>query len=467
MCPRKNFRPSSAIDGRHVPGVVPLTGRGRQVIQPFDLAGAQHDIVGSGVLLDAGDSLGAGERSSPCAAGANLRFGGLWTTVIVVQVAITVALLPLAPVLVMASNRFGQRAAGVGADRYLTAAVTFERQAKATDAAAESARDRRSVTELERRLRAEPGVAQVAFADRLPVMDQSKYSIEVDTVTGAPTTGLRSSTLVHVSPGFFSAFETAVIAGRDFSPADAERGNVLIVNQSFARLVFGDRNPVGQRIRITHGEIGNAADDGWYEVIGMIRDFGWQMPEPEEQAAIYDPVLLQPGTAVSIAVRVRDPMGYAQRLRAVADAVDPEMQLSDVRLLSDVGGLGATLTWTVTSVVVFVSLMVLLLSASGIHALMSVIVARRTREIGIRVALGSPRRRIVWGVFSRAFVQIAAGILAGSVIVALKIDFASPTLVLYLAGADAVMVAAGLAACILPLRRAMAINPTDALRAEA
>jgi putative ABC transport system permease protein len=310
-------------------------------------------------------------------------------------------------------------------------------------------------------------VEQVAFADRLPVMDQSKYGVEVDTATGAPVTGPRGSTLAHVSSGYFAAFGTEVIAGRDFSPVDFERGNVLIVNQSFTHFVFGDRNPVGQRIRITHGEIGAVADDGWYEVVGMVRDFGWQMPEPSEQAAMYHPVLLQPGTGVNVAVRLRDPRGFAPRLRALADGVDREIQLTDVQLLSDVGGIGATLTWTVTSAVVFVSFMVLLLSASGIHALMSFIVARRTREIGIRVALGSPRRQIVWGVFSRAFLQIAAGILAGSVIVALKIDFGSPTLVLYLVGADAVMLIAGLVACALPLRRALTINPTDALRAEA
>ncbi len=402
------------------------------------------------------------------AASANLRFGGVWTTVIVVQVAITVALLPLAPVLVVASDRFRQRAEGiVGADRYLTAAVTFERQEQEADAATRAPRGRQSLAEVERRLRLEPGVEQVAFADRLPVMDQSKYGVEVDTATGAPATGPRGSTLAHVSSGYFAAFGTKVIAGRDFSPVDFERSNVLIVNQSFTHFVFGDRNPVGQRIRITHGEIGAVADDGWYEVVGMVRDFGWQMPEPSEQAAMYHPVLLQPGTGVNVAVRVRDPMGFAPRLRALADGVDREIQLTDVQLLSDVGGIGATLTWTVTSAVVFVSFMVLLLSASGIHALMSFIVARRTREIGIRVALGSPRRQIVWGVFSRAFLQIAAGILAGSVIVALKIDFGSPTLVLYLVGADAVMLAAGLAACMLPLRRALAINPTDALRAEA
>jgi predicted permease len=402
------------------------------------------------------------------AAGANLRFGGMWTTVIVLQVAITVALLPLAPVLVMASDRFRQRAEGIaGADRYLTAAVVFEHEEQEADAAALARRRRQSLAELERRLRLEPGVEQVAFADRLPVMDTSKYGVEIDAATAAPAAGSRVGTLAHVSSGYFAAFGTEVIAGRDFSPVDFERGNVLIVNQSFTHFVFGDRNPVGQRIRITHGEIGAAADDGWYEVVGMVRDVGWQMPEPSEQAAMYHPVLLQPGTGVNIAVRVSDPTGFVPRLRALADGVDREIQLTDVQLLSDVGGMGATLTWAVTSAVVFVSFMVLLLSASGIHALMSFIVARRTREIGIRVALGSPRRQIVWGVFSRAFLQIAAGILAGSVIVALKIDFASPTLVLYLIGADAVMLAAGLAACMLPLRRALAINPSDALRAEA
>lgn len=402
------------------------------------------------------------------AAGASLRFGGVWTTVIVVQVAITVAMMPLAVVGVIASNRFHQRAEGIGAaDRYLTAAMAFERQEQATDAAADAARGRRSLAELERRLRAEPGVEQVAFADRLPVMDTSKYSVEVDTASGAPATGLRVSTLAHVSSGFFAAFGSAIVAGRNFSPVDLERRNVVIVNQSFTRLVFGDHNPVGQRIRIAHGENGAVADDGWYEIVGIVRDVGWQMPEPMEQAAMYHPALLQPGTNLSVAVRVHEPIGFAPRLRVLANAVDPEMQLTDVRLLSDAGGRGATLTWTVTYVVGVVSLLVLLLSASGIHALMSFIVARRTREIGIRVALGSPPQRIVSGVFKRAFLQIATGILAGSAVVALKIDFGSVTQVLMLIGADVVMLIAGLVACTLPLRRALRIDPTDALRAEA
>jgi hypothetical protein len=271
-----------------------------------------------------------------------------------------------------------------------------------------------------------------------------------------------------VSSGFFAAFGSAVVAGRNFSPLDLERGNVVIVNQSFTHLVFGDHNPVGQRIHIAHSEEdGVVADDGWYEVVGMVKDVGWQMPEPSEQAAVYHPALLQPGTDVSVAVRIHDPTGFAPRLRVLANAIDPEMQLTDVKLLSDVGGRGATLTWTVTYVAGFISFLVLLLSASGIHALMSFIVARRTREIGIRVALGSPPTRIVSGIFLRAFLQVGLGILAGSALVALKIDFRSLTQVLMLVGADAIMLIAAVAACALPLRRALAVNPTDALRAEA
>lgn len=403
------------------------------------------------------------------AARASLRFGGVWTTVIVGQVAITVALVPLAVVLVMASNRFHQRADGiVGADHYLTAAVAFDRQKPETDAASAAARGRRSLAELERRLREDPRVEQVAFGDRLPVMDTSKCGVEVDPASGAPATGLRVSTLAHVSSGFFTAFRSALVSGRNFSLVDVERGNVVIVNQSFTRLVFGDHNPVGQRIRIAHSEEdGAVADDGWYEIVGVVRDVGWQMPEPSEQAAIYHPALLQPGTSLSVAVLMRDPAGFAPRLRELANAADPEMQLSDVRLMNDVGGRGATLTWTVTYVVWCIAFLVLLLSASGIHALMSFIVARRTREIGIRVALGSPPTRIVSGIFLRAFLQVALGILVGSAVVALKIDFGSLTQVLMLVGADLVMLIAGVAACALPLRRALAVNPTDALRAEA
>ncbi len=333
------------------------------------------------------------------------------------------------------------------------------------DSTAFAARARASLDELQRRLGAEPGVERVAFADRLPVEDQFKYRIEVDTMAGAPATGLRTSTLVHVSPGFFATFGTTVLAGRDFAPIDFETGRVMIVNESFARYVLGGRNPVGHRVRIVSGEDDSVAGQDWYEIVGMVKNFGWQLPLPHEQSAMYRPALPLLGRAGKLAVRVRDPEAFAPHLRAVAAGVDPTIRLTDVRPLARVGGAEETTNWALTAVAWLVSLVVLLLSATGIHSLMSFTVARRTREIGIRAALGASPGRIVAGIFSRAFLQISSGLLAGSGLAAL-LGLGSLRQLLLLLAADGVMLVVGLAACVVPLRRALGIDPTEALRAE-
>jgi putative ABC transport system permease protein len=402
---------------------------------------------------------------SESAGRAGLRFGGFWTAVIIVQVAITVLFLPLAGGGVFESNRFNQRAEGIGAEHYLTAGVGIDRENHTIDSTALAARLRHSFDELERRLVAEPGVQNVAFASRLPVEDQFKYSIEVDTSTGIPSTGLRTSTLVQVSKGFFGAFGTSVMSGRDFEPLDFETGRVLIVNQAFAQHVLGQRNPIGQRIRILSGEEMDGIRKEWYEVVGMVRNFGWQLPRPEEQSAMYLPTVPLPGARVSMAVRANDPAGFTDRLRIVAAEVDPTIRLTDVQLLGGVGGGEAKTNWALTSVAWLVGFIVLLLSATGIHALMSFTVARRTREIGIRAALGARPGRIVAGIFSRAFLQIGAGLVIGSGLAAL-IGLGSTRAVLMLVAADAIMLVVGLTACALPVRRALTIHPTEALRAE-
>ena len=399
------------------------------------------------------------------AARSGLRFGGFWTTVIVVQVAMTVAFIPLAAGGVFESNRFRQRAEGIGAERYLIAGVAIDRESYAIDSATFAARARASVDELERRLSTEPGIERVTFADRLPVEDQFKYQIEVDTLAGGPTTGIRRSTLVHVSHGFFAAFGTSVVSGRDFAPIDFETGRVLIVNEAFARYVLGGRNPIGQRVRIVTGEVESIGGKDWYEIVGMVKNFGWQLPEPHEQSAMYRPTLPLVGRAGQLAVRVRDPETFATRLRTIAADVDPTIRLTDVKGLAQAGGGEAQANWALTGVAWLISFIVLLLSATGIHSLMSFTVARRTREIGIRAALGASQGRIVASVFSRAFLQISAGVVAGTGLAAL-LGLGSREVQLLLA-ADAIMLVVGLTACAVPLRRALRIDPTEALRAEA
>src|SRR5690606_7649158 len=140
-------------------------------------------------------------------------------------------------------NRFMQRAEGIGAERYLTASVDVDREDYGLDQATFEARAGANLDELQRRLSGEPDVERVTFADRMPVEDQFKYQIAVDSgMGGAPEGTLRVSTLVHVSPDFFPTFGTEVIAGRDFAPIDYETGNALMVNESFVQHVFGGRN---------------------------------------------------------------------------------------------------------------------------------------------------------------------------------------------------------------------------------
>jgi putative ABC transport system permease protein len=401
---------------------------------------------------------------SESVAGAGLRFGGFWTAVIVLQVAITVAFLPLAGGGVFESNRFRQRAEGIGAERYLTARADVDREYYGSDSATFASQARSRFDELERRLLAEPGVERVAFADRLPVQDQFKYSIEMDSTMGAPADGSRRSTLVQVSHGFFDAFGTSVVSGRDFTAADFETGRALIVNESFAKYVLAGRNPIGQRVRVVSGEDDRVAGKEWYEIVGMVKDFGWQLQEPQELAAMYRPRAPVSG-GVNLAVKVRDPAAFATRLRTIALDVDPTIRLTDVQPLTDIGGNEAKLNWTLTWVAWLISSIVLLLSATGIHSLMSFTVTRRTREIGIRAALGASQRRLVRDIFSRAFLQISLGVMVGSGL-AVLLGIGSGRGVLLLLAADGIMMVVGLTACALPLRRALRINPTEALRAE-
>ena len=404
-------------------------------------------------------------------AGGGLKFGGFWTAVIVVQVAITVAFIPVAFNGVSESSRFKERAHAIGAERFLAAHAAIDRDDFGVDSATYAARVRSSFDALESRLNAEPGVERVAFADRLPVEDQLKYGFAVDTAVGVPKEGLRASAMTYVSREYFGAFGTSIVAGRDFAPFEYEPlgGRVLIVNESFARNVFGPRNPVGQRVRLlsypSELTLFGVDTTQWLEIVGVVKDFGRQPLRPEEQSVMYRPTLPGGGPASNLVVRVRDPNAFAMRLRTIAAEVDPRIGLTGVQQLGRVGGEQARINWTLTVVAWLVAFIVLPLSATGIHALMSFTVSRRTREIGIRAALGAHHGRLVAAIFSRAFLQIGAGIAVGSGIAALR-GFESTKQVMLLISADAIMLVVGLVACALPVRRALRVDPMEALRAE-
>jgi ABC-type antimicrobial peptide transport system permease subunit len=187
---------------------------------------------------------------------------------------------------------------------------------------------------------------------------------------------------------------------------------------------------------------------------------------------IYQPAAIGSVYPVQIALHVRgDPVSFAPRLHALAAAVDPALRVQTPaptsRLnTSDLEFLGFWFRLTV-----LVSAIALLLSLAGIYAVTSFAVSRRTREIGIRVALGATAPRVVAATFARPLIQVSIGIIAGA---ALAVAFSFGVLrgalwpmgALAVAGYAVLMMAVCLLACVMPTRRALRIQPTDALRQE-
>jgi hypothetical protein len=342
-----------------------------------------------------------------------------------------------------------------------------------TSAAAFQARFTERRVELERRLMNDPDVLGVTFAGRLPRMYHEWNQIEVDDGAVAPTDerGHRVSS-TRIAEDYFEVLQAPPLSGRGFTAADVATGaQIVLVNQPFVDAVLGGRNPIGRRIRYIADEDDRRPrdDSEWYEIVGVARDLG--MTSGYGRAGIYHP--MQPAEAhpVFVAVHVRgDPAAYAPVLRAMATAVDPTLRVNALMPLDRVidGELKFLSFWFRLTLIV--SGVALLLSLAGIYAVMAFTVARRTREIGIRVALGAERGRVLLAIFRRPMIQVGLGVAAGALVVgALGAGIsggATPQGVALVSGYAALMFAVCALACIVPTRRALAVEPTEALRSE-
>ena len=402
-----------------------------------------------------------------------LGFGRVWTGVIVTQVAVTTVFLPIA--LSGGADIANARAvkADFAAEEFLSARLVTDREAGGdTSRAALAARARAVYGELERRLAAEPGVRGVTFATLLPRMDHPQRRIEVDgPAAAAPDPRGHRVGSSGVAADYFDVLGAPVVSGRPFHSGDAAAGGrAVIVNQTFVDRVLGGRNPVGRRVRyLETGEGVASAEPGpWHEIVGVARDLAMTAGDPGEGAGIYHPADAAAEPSIHLVVRVgREAGAFAPRLQGLAAEVDPTLRLYDVLPLDQIQR-DLMLTYGFWfRVALLASGVILLLSAAGIHAIMSFTVARRTREIGIRIALGADRRRIVTGVFSRALRQVALGIVIGlGLLVVMTGGIRSARVAGLLAAGMGLVTGASLLACVVPTRRALRVEPTEALRAD-
>ena len=427
-------------------------------------------------LKSTGRRLDAHLRS--LSSGASVRLGWAWTALIVAQVAVAVAVLPTALQIGYAQIQQVALRPAFPAHEFLTAklglAVPLRPGMDAQGYRRETgARLADRLPELERRLEAEPAVAGVTLEGRLPGWGPL---VEVEGVAGPARSGAHQAISVGIGTDYFELLGARVLAGRAFRARDAGApGRGLVVSEGFVRGVFGDGTAVGRRVRfLPQREAGQDPEQGvpgpWLEIVGVVQDLRVGTFDGERAPPMaYYPVMPGELQSANLLVRVRggDTDGFAPRLRQVTAALDPDLRLGSVANLATKEN--APILATMISVVLLVLGTVLLLSAAGIHALMSLTVTRRRKEIGIRTALGARPRRLLASIFSRAAWQLGLGGLAGSVLGGALLHLnglPGREAAAFLGGVVVLMLTVGLAAALGPARRGLGIQPMDALREE-
>lgn len=241
------------------------------------------------------------------------------------------------------------------------------------------------------------------------------------------------------------------------------------MNKSFVDRVLGGKNPVGRRIRYRWGGSRQASDTLWYEIVGMAPDLGTN--SGWGPAGVYNLLHRASQYPVQAVVRVREnPTEFAPRLRAMATDVDVTLQVSGLMPMKNLADDELSFLELWVRLTTIASVMVLVLSLVAMYAVMSYAVSRRTREIGVRVALGATPWGVLRSVFAHPMKQIALGVLGGAGLVAFLLGASNLARLWYASGVVGIvtvgMAVAAIVACIVPTRRALAVQPMDALRTD-
>ena len=298
---------------------------------------------------------------------------------------------------------------------------------------------------------------------------------------------MREAQFNSVDDKFFEVFGVRFLAGRSFDASDFGPGRTpVIVNRSFVTEVSAIRlrrgsatsaNALGRRIRYRDREspaqretalVRRSAqrEGGWHEIVGVVEDF----PVSNDDPTMFHPMTGAPHP-VSLTIRAPSGIGLAaDRLREVASGLDPQLRVGRLRSLDEMYWQRRSFDHTFGFMLGAVTVIVLLFSMAGIYTLMAFIVAQRWREIGVRTALGAQPRRLLIGIFGRAAVPLLIGAMAGCAI-ALRLHSSLPiaeaggrSIPGIVPASAALMIVVGLLAVAGPARRAIRIDPTEALR---
>lgn len=327
--------------------------------------------------------------------------------------------------------------------------------------------------QLYARLAAIPGVQVVGSANGIPFSGwdvQSYMSIE-----GRPARAQGEELDIHhqnISPGYLPAIGVPIVRGRGFTAADRDSSvHIGVINEVLARQEFAGIDPIGKRIRF--GEDGSNAP--WITIIGVAKEFRhYRLPRPMGPA-IYFPQLAAPSAAQTLVLRtsLRDPMALAPAVREVLKKLDPDVPAFQVQTLEQAVSRSLWRQRLQGEVLGTFATLALLLAAVGIYGVISYAVAQRTRELGVRMALGATRGQVLGLVLGQGLRLAVAGVVIGIVaalalsrVVASLLYGVSATDVATFAGVPVALALIAMLATLVPARRATRVDPVVAMRTE-
>jgi len=341
----------------------------------------------------------------------------------------------------------------------------------------------RTQREILDRIAALPGVASAGFVTDLPIVSSGPANVEGFAVDGRPLPPRDERPQANwksVSPGYFAAMGTRLIAGRDVTWSDIDAGGrVVVISEEFARQLAPEpAAAIGLRIRLAI-----SPQDDWREVIGVVQSIRESGLYERPSTTVYWPTLVanffenpQVGNpAVTFAIRSEraGTASLVNDIRQAVRSVDPSVVIAQERTMQDLYARSLARTSFTLVMLTIAGAMALALGVVGIYGVIAYVVSQRTREIGIRLALGAEPRQLEEMFLLQGLALTGVGVVVGVVIAASLARLMSSLLfgvpstdpTAFVTAIGIIVVAAGLASWV-PARRAAAIDPMGTLRAE-
>ena len=395
----------------------------------------------------------------------SFRIGRMSKALVIFEIALSCGLLVAAGLMVKSVAKIRTMDPGFDARNVFTARVGFP------SAYTDSAAQRRFFEQLEQRLAALPGARAAGLSSQLPGVGGGRDDFAVEGVAYAAARDYPSAPTLTVTPGYFRTFGVRPVTGRAFEATDREASlPVVVVSRLFADKYFKGDAAIGRRIRIG----GAKSTAPWRTIVGIVPDVYSGDPDEPRRERVYLPLAQAHASFVSLAVKTAGPpMAITTAVRGAVASLDPDIPIYWPYSMEEALQRPLWFIRVFGTMFMIFGVIALFLASVGLYAVMAFSVSRRTREVGIRMALGAGGGDVVRLVFGQGAVQLAAGLAAGlalalgiSRVMTVILFDVQPRDPVVFGGVAAVLTAAGLLACVVPARRAVRADPLVALRAD-